>query len=307
MTSWIELILRLAVAAPFFLGFFGKAFAGPARLRAEFAQFVRLPPVVTGPLSWIVIAWEGATAVLLLVPGTLLGAWSALVLSLGFVAVTGFLMHRHSGRPCFCFGDLGRLSVGPGLMALDAGLCLGAGLLVCEGLLSGATRPILYNAAALVLAGGLGALTLPVLLTRRRNAAPTITIPIGATAPALRFRAISGDLLDARGERDPRVFLLFVSPHCPRCEALLADLSLPARVDRVLCFVVNGGAEAAEAIAEAHGLDRGKIIADTAEPRLCDAFGIPGAPAGVVIADGAVTSKHGPARLEDVNRFFAGR
>lgn len=259
------------------------------------------------PLALLIPVAELAVAALLLPAQTALaGALGALGLLLLFTAAIAFNLARGRAPDCHCFGQLHSAPAGPGTLARNGALAAVAAFAV-GGSLDGGELAIAAAAIAL-LAGGAVAFVLLLrsygrLLLRveeleqtlaAAGAGPELGLELGTPAPM--FAGLD-DLL-ARGAP---LLLVFVSPQCDPCRALLPE-AVDWQVDhagRLTVAVASQGAPD-DVRDEAHALALDHVLVDEGA-ELFKAFEAEVTPSAVLIApDGVIASRvaSGPDAIE---------
>jgi thiol-disulfide isomerase/thioredoxin len=294
------------------------------------------PRSAAAPLALVLPVAELAVAVLLLPAATALaGALGALVLLLLFSAAIALNLVRGREPECHCFGQLHSAPAGPGALVRNGLLAVVAALTLAATLagddpsavgwverLDGAETAVLaIGAAALVLAVA-GAMAFVSLLRshgrvlarlermERTLAAAGLTGQPRAErvvrglepgTPAPRFAGLD-ELLASRLP----ALLLFVSPGCDPCRALLPEVALwqTEHADRLSVAVVSTG-EPEKVGAEAAELGLKRVLVDEGL-ELYHVFEANGTPSGVLIAaDGSIGS-HVASGQEQIEALVAG-
>lgn len=283
--------------------------AGVALPLAELALAILLLPVATG---W----W---------------GALGALLLLLGFLAGIGYNLRAGRTPDCHCFGKLHSEPIGvptlvrDGLFAAAAAFVVfggwgdaGASAIGWYGELSTWERVLTVVAALLVAAaaaqgwlllqmvgqngrlltkleaidGRLDGLNAPPAPAQPTPAAPA-GLAVGSPAPGFSLDGIHGETqtLDALRARGNPVLLVFSSPTCGPCNALMPDVARWQREHggRLTIAVIAAGEPAANrAKAAAHGLTNVLLQADQDVAQRYHALGTP--TAVLVGADGRIAA-----------------
>lgn len=145
------------------------------------------------------------------------------------------------------------------------------------------------------------------VVTRRLAGAPSAPVGIdrahaslvanrGEPAPRLRRPDLAGDVVDLAAIRGKPLLLLFWSPGCGYCQALLPYiLAYEAEPDRVPMVVLSGGSVS---VNEELGFASPVVLDD--DRAIAQAFGVMGTPGAVLIgALGTIASEvaHGPAAV----------
>jgi len=334
MLSAFALAARLLLAVVF-------AVAGGAKLadrvgtRRAVGDF-GAPELLARPLAFLLPLVELAVAALLL-PATTAPAGAVGSLALLFLFSTAIAVNLARGRTpdCHCFGQLHSAPAGwttlarNGLLAAVAGLVLAGSLdrpdrsaLAWVGRLAGAellALAVAVAAIALLVVGGLAFLSLlrsygQVLVRLERveerlvqagfeleepEAPPELGLKPGTPAPS--FTGLDDLLSPGRP-----ALLLFTSPHCGPCHALLPDAAAwqHEHPDALtVAFVSDGTVDEVRAEAEAFELEH--VVHDEGR-EVHDAFQASGTPSAVLIAaDGTIASWVAPGR-EWIEALVAG-
>ena len=302
------------------------AFGVPERLAAGVALLL--------PIAELTVA-----ALLLPASTALAGALGALALLLLFSVAIAVNLARGRAPDCHCFGQLHSAPAGPGTLIRNGALAAVAAFAVA-GILSGSdtsavawvgelngTETTILAAgivlAVLLAAGGMAFVSLlrahgRVLVRleqmedtfaeaglRVADAAPVLEFGLELGTPAPMFTAVDSAgaevTLDDLLAPGPPLLLVFTSPHCGPCQALLPDVAewQAEHAGRLTLAVASEGAPAdVEAEVEALGLDH--VLVDE-KGELYRAFEANGTPSAVLIApDGSIASRvaAGPDRIE---------
>lgn len=309
MTPLVLWMLRLGLAFPLLVAFFGKAIAGPARFREALRRYQIVPAFAHIPVSWAIIAAEGLAGILLLTPGVKTGAWLAALLGATFAGAVTWTIVRKQHVRCHCFGVLGDFEIGPVLLLLDLGMAAGGSLLALGLETPPTDAPASLTSAAITVAT-LVALTTAWALwaaaCSRRRRMPPMGLPAGTPAPDFSVRSLTGRVVEAAEFYARPCLLLFVSPNCPRCESLLSCLAGCglADTDTGLLIIGSGGRSAAQALAERFHLPPDFTVSDDDKPFLRTSFRIPGAPALVEVEQRRIQRTLLPATPEDLTQFL---
>ena len=340
----LGLVAGLVLSAVFVAAGVGKLTdrAGTRKAVGEFGARDRL----MGPLALLLPAAELAVAVALLFATTRgAGAVGALGLLAVFSAAIGVSLARGRTPDCHCFGQLQsapaswKTLVRNALLAVLAVVALvehgpGAfgwiGNLAPVGVFALAMGIV---AVGMTVGGGLAFVSLlrshgRVLLrldtveSALRDAGidvpddeqslPALGIDPGTRAPAFTTETASGSQLSLDNLLEPGLplLLLFTSPSCGPCKALLPDISRWQQEHRerlTLATVTSGDRSAIRAEAEEHALERVLIDQDLA---LYETYQANGTPSAVLITgDGQIASylAFGSGEIEQlVERALAG-
>ena len=323
------LICRLGLAAVFAVAAVAKLTdrGGTRRAVIEFGlpEHVAVSAAIALPIAELVVA-------VLLLPASTgpAGALGALLLLLLFSAA--ILVNLVQGREpeCHCFGQLHSAPANPGtllrngLLAVVAALTL-AGTLAADDPSAVAWVGRLHGAEAAVVALGVVTVVLAIagatafvsllrsyghVLVRleraeRTLAAAGLTVEPSADAPVRGVEPgtpapASGAIDELLAPRLPAL-LLFVSPGCGPCRALLPDVALWQRehADRLTVAVASDG-EPEQVRAQAAELGLSRVLVDE-DLELYRAFDANGTPSAVLIApDGSIASRvaTGPSSIE---------
>jgi thiol-disulfide isomerase/thioredoxin/uncharacterized membrane protein YphA (DoxX/SURF4 family) len=260
--STVLLAIRIGLAAVFAIAAVGKLrdlegsrqavrnFGVPARAAAAVGVLL--------PLVELAIAFA-----LVPEPTAQWAALAALVLLLGFIAGIANALRRGDAPDCHCFGQIHSAPAGRGTLARNALLAAMAAVVVADGpgptidsWVSARSAAELVAVGAAVLALILGLLLLQLRLERRqlrldlgtaRRMAATAPpgLPIGAPAPGLEFRYLTGEpgTLSSFQELGRPILLMFMSPGCPSCAELVPKLARWQRslAERLTIVVVSRG------------------------------------------------------------------
>jgi len=273
-----------------------------------------VPSRLAGVLAPGLALAELATAALLVPASTAVGgAAAALALLLLFSGALALSLARGRAPDCHCFGRLHSAPAGWGTLARNGALASLASLALAgsvtdpaEGAFDWVGRISEVEAVALGAGLALAAVVAAFLTLLRSygqvlvrverledalaeagyelNEQPPLGLEPGTPAPEF-------DALGALLERRLPLLLVFTSPGCGPCEALMPDLAgwQAAHAERLtVAVLVNGGPAEIAAEAERHRLV--DVFAD-ADGRVYGAYEASGTPSAVLIAaDGAVAS-----------------
>lgn len=262
----------------------------PSGTRGAVEQF-RVPARFVGALARLLPFLELAIAAALLDLSTArLGGVAAFALLACFV-IGIIRVLREGERPdCHCFGQLHSEPVGPSTLLRNAALMAAAALAVWQ---DGGRSLVDWQrdspgVRAALVAVGVG-LVAAIYSTARRSAGGTVAPPQGldpgSTAPSFALPSPpSGEVrLDEMLGRGRSVVLLFVSPGCGPCQALLPSIAGWQRLERLGIAVLVAGTENDTAkIAETHGL-RDTAVDERAVTR--SAFEVRSTPGAVLLSD----------------------
>lgn len=282
--------------------------SGSRRALSDFGVPARL---VAGGAILLPLA-EIVTAAALVPPASAQwGALAALVLLLGFIGGIVGALRRGEAPDCHCFGQIHSAPVGRGTLARNGALALLAAVVAADGpgpsiatWVAARTPAELVAVGSTVAAIVLGALALALWtdnrnLRRQRDAAQAEVdalppgLPVGARAPTFDLPTLEGKsrtLASLTTGRRP-VVLLFMSPDCPGCHLLLADLGRwqASLADRLTLAVLSfGTAEENRATFAKHGVAT-VMLQESAE--MMSDYRVRATPSAVVVApDGTIAS-----------------
>ena len=267
------------------------------------------PEPVAAWLAVLLPLAELAVAALLLPTATALaGALGALALLLLFSAAIALNLARGRAPDCHCFGQLHSAPAGPWTLVRNGALAAVAAFAVAGTLES--TELAIGFAALAFLAAGLAAFVSLLraygrLLLRVEQleqalaggAEPEFGLELGTPAPQFTVADSTGaevTLHDLLAPGTP-LLMLFTSPHCGPCQALLPDVARwqAQHAGRLTVAVASEGApEEISAEASALGLDH--VLLDEGAG-LYKAFEANGTPSAVLITpDGLMASRVAP-------------
>jgi methylamine dehydrogenase accessory protein MauD len=340
MLDALILASRLLLAAVFVVAAYGKLADREGTRQAVVAFGV--PEPAAPVLAPVLPVAELAVAGLLLPSATALaGALGALALLLLFSGAIALNLARGRAPECHCFGQVHSEPVGPRTLARNGALAAVAALAVAGtiagnepsavawiGRLDGTQAAVVaigVFAAVLAVAGVMAFMSLLraygrvlVRLERAERALadaglqieeparpPAVGLEPGTAAPAFAVADSRGTEMSLEDLLAPGlpVLLLFASPQCGPCQALLPVVAdwQAAQADRLTVAVASEGSpEDVRADAEAHGLDR--MLVDHGL-ELYRAFEASGTPSAVLIdPDGSIASHvaPGPDHIEEL-------
>ena len=314
------ILTRIALAAVFAVAGVAKL-VDRAATRKAVAAF-GAPQRIACPFAIVLPLAELATAALLL-PGrtAVYGALAAIALLAIFSGAIAVSLARGRAPDCHCFGQLHSAPTSWKTLARNA-LLLGIGTLALASTVVGeptsavawiaelsgaelASFAVVACAAVVLALGGAAFLSLlrsyGQVLTRldRIEAAlsqagldledavamPEIGLEPGSTAPTFRVRSLSGETvsLETLIASGLPSLLLFTSPHCGPCKALLPVAAAWQRQhgeELAVVFASDGPREEVLAQAEEHDLEH--VVLDESR-YLYDAFKANGTPSAVLI------------------------
>lgn len=338
----IGLTASLIVAAVFVAAGVAKL-ADRAGTRTAVREF-GAPASLVGVLALgLPLAELTVAALLLYGPTRTVGGAGAIGLLVVFSAAIAVRLAHGNAPDCHCFGQLHSAPVSwktlarNGILAVLAGTALTAGLagktpsafFWIEGLgATGVLASVLAGTlVVLATAGVMAFLSLlrsygSVLLRldefeRRLTAAglnaeepredpPKLGHTPGTTAPAFVAAGVNGATVSLNDLLAPRLplLLLFTSPSCGQCKALLPKIAAWQRghADLLTIAIVNGG-DREESIAEAreHGLERVLVDPDLA---VFEAYQASGTPSAVLVAADGTIASYLAAGAERVERLL---
>ena len=306
----VVLGVRVVLAAVFAVAGLAKLFDQPGAREALIGFHV--PDRFVAPVAVLLPLAELATATALLVQVTARwGAAAAVVLLGAFVVGITRALSRGEAPDCHCFGQISSSPAGRGTLIRNAVLGGAATVVVVygsgtsvSGWIDGHSTAelvaVLTSAGCIVLAAATVKLWLERRdLLRETTSARTVLdalppgLPIGTQAPRfalpdLAGNAVSLDELLARGKP---IALLFVSPGCVPCQAMMADVARwqTTLADRLtIALVFSGERTAIQELADIHQLQDVLLQKDH---EVYNLYLIPGTPSGLIVApDGHVGS-----------------
>lgn len=238
---------------------FATAATAKLRDRGSFADTVSafgVPPRLARYVAVAVPAVELATAVALLVQDS--ARWGALagaLLFVLFIAVVARALGQGLEVDCNCFGQLSSQQIGWKTLARNGALLLVAVFAVIEApgaSLSGWTTSLAAAdliAVVAVLGLAIGAST--ALSDRTQPSIPATALSaahppdVGDQAPDFQLTAFDGSTVSLDRLREPElpILLVFASPNCSSCVALMSDLARwsAALAERIQFAVIASG------------------------------------------------------------------
>lgn len=276
----VLLITRLFLASILFIAGLAKA-SDPEGARKAFIGF-GISEAVAGQMAWLLPLLEIVTALTLIPPQTAtIGAISALILMVVFSIAIATNLIRGKTPDCNCFGQLQSEPISWTVFARNVVLAFLAVLIVVGGnrTSSASFAGLEVQPSQVVglfgLAFVLGLLLILLMYLRRflneqtkmlqrleaverlvedleappierQDAlAPSEGLPVGARAPQFSLQTLTGDSIssgDLLGHGKP-VMLLFVSPSCGPCAAILQDVKTwqTEYADRLTIAVLSKG------------------------------------------------------------------
>jgi len=327
------LVARLLLAAVFLLA--GVAKLADREGSAKALHAFGLAPGLAQPLSWLLSAAEIAVAVALVpVASAWYGACGSLALLSIFVVGIGVNLARGRNPDCHCFGQLHSAPVGWPTLVRNGLLGAIAAWLVLRRPLE--TGPSLW--AHLASAGDnerrifiLAACVLCFLFFRALRpsepaepasvaqespmpepaAPPPIVpidgLPIGSPAPDFALPSVTGQQssLQSLREQGKTICMVFVSPYCESCTALMPIISnrMGEREESFNIVVVSRGT-AKENLAKLKDFDASRVLLQQAF-EVSEVYGIIANPTAILIgADGLIQS-HLVVGRDEIRQFIA--
>lgn len=328
----LGLLASLSLAAVFAAAGIAKL-ADHAGTRTAVREF-GAPRWLVGPLARVLPLAELAVAILLLPASTRsVGVAGALVLLVVFSAAIAMSLVRGRTPDCHCFGQL-HSSPASWRTLVRNGILAGFGVLALTGGVAGETPSVVAWVSGLA-GAELAALTLGVAIAvvavsgtlvcvslmrsyggallrleaierrladagiepEQEDLSPELGHEPGTPAPAFAGVAVSGDSVSLDDLLSPGLplLLLFTSPTCGPCDALLPDIAAwqAEHADRLTVAIADGGdPNASLAKAQEHDLER--VIVDH-ELAISAAYEAGGTPSAVLVApDGTILSYVAP-------------
>jgi len=307
------LALRLVLAGVFLIAGIGKLrdLPGSRRAVADFGVPERAARVVglLLPLAEIAIAISLVPA-----PSARWGALAAAILLAAFIAGIARALSRGEQPDCHCFGQIHSEPAGRSTLVRNAVLFAFAVVIVAYGSGPALDDWVSARSAAELAAAGLGiwavAAAMYAWTLRARNQTLTndlrvaqragevgasLGLPVGTEAPAFALEDMRGEPATLTGllERGKPALLLFMSPGCGTCGAMLPKVhewqqSLSERL--TVAVITSGTAEANTALKE-QGLED---VLLQEEWEVADAFEVRATPTAVVVSrQGLIASSLG--------------
>lgn len=310
----IVLGLRVALAAVFMTAGVGKLLdlEGSRRALNDFG----VPERATRAGSVLLPAAEIAAAIALIFrPSARWGAVGALLLLTIFIVGIGRALARGEEPDCHCFGQIHSAPAGRPTLARNALLAAFAAIVVAYGSGPAVDTWVGARSAAELVAIGLGicalgaaayALTLRneigqlksnLAIAQARAATARPGLPVGFDAPAFELPSLRGEtitLADLQESGQP-LLLVFVSPTCPPCAALMPRIqqwqqTLSARLKIVL---ISSGT--AEQNVELQELELDNVLLQ-AKMEVADSYGVDRTPSAMFVSSrGKIASAVGEA------------
>jgi uncharacterized membrane protein YphA (DoxX/SURF4 family)/thiol-disulfide isomerase/thioredoxin len=303
------LALQVLLAAVF-------ATAGVAKLldregsRTALAAF-GVPAAAVPVGSYLLPAAELATAVALVFHATARwGAVAALVLLLAFIGGIARALSRGEAPDCHCFGQLHSAPAGRGTLARNAVLAALAAVVVVHGPGTPLDTWVDARSAAELAAVAIGILAVVLAvacvrlwldqrelrrdLDREREVTALFPpgLPLGSEAPPFAVKDVQGHTVSLAGLLEPGrpLALIFVSPGCGPCAAILPDLShwQTTLTERLAIGLVSTGDALDNHEAQRLGLTNVLLQKDD---EIMNAYRVEGTPSAVMVSpDGRIAS-----------------
>jgi len=309
----VELALRIVLAVVFATAGVGKLrdLEGSRRAMQDFGVSEGLAPT----LGLLLPLAELATAILLIFePTAQVGAILAALLLLAFMAGIANALRKGEQPDCHCFGQIHSAPAGKSTLIRN-GILLAAALVVAIGGSGPAIDDwVSARSAAELVAVGVGILAIAALAyvwtLRKENqqlaknldiahrAGATggrFGLPVGTMAPVFQLPDLSGEnvTLNDLLAPDRPILLMFMSPMCGPCHAMLPKLRQwqDTLRDRLTIAVISTGtAEQNQSIAE-EGIEH---VLLQEELEVNEAFSVRATPSALVVArDGFIASHVG--------------
>ncbi|MGI8729181.1 MAG: TlpA family protein disulfide reductase [Solirubrobacteraceae bacterium] len=302
-------ILQVVLAAVFAAAGWGKLRDLSGSRTALEAFGVPHPALATGAV--VLPVAELAIALALLTPGSARwAALAALVLLAIFMAAIGRALSHGEAPDCHCFGQIHSAPAGRGTLVRNGALAVLAAVVAIEGpgsladLPAGREPAVLVAIAGCVAAVASASFALRLWLDNRglkrdladaraQVAALPPGLAVGAPAPGFALPDLDAEVLTLATlcARGLPVLLVFATPDCGGCKALLPDLGRwqATLADRITLAVVSMGAPELNRPAFAvHGIDD-VLLQDGAT--VMNDYRIRATPSAVVVAvDGSIAS-----------------
>jgi methylamine dehydrogenase accessory protein MauD len=324
MVELVLLVARLLLAAVFLLA--GVAKLSDRRGSSNALHDFGVPLGLAQPLSWLLSASEIAVAIALVpVASAWYAACGALALLGIFVVGIGVNLARGRRPDCHCFGQLHSKPVGWQTLVRNGVLGALAGWLVLRG--PGQIGPSLqaHLAAAhdderrvFILATCVMAFLIFRALRHSEaaemesdepesvveespvpaaeppaNVVPIDGLPIGTTAPGFDLPSVGGEQLSLQSlrEQGKTICLMFASPYCDSCVALLPQIRswMQEHAESFNIVVISRG-KVKENLAKMKDLDVSRVVLQQAF-EVSESYGVTATPAAVLVgADGLIQS-----------------
>ena len=321
------LVVRLLLAAVFLLA--GVAKLGDRKGSSETLRDFGLPLRLAGPLSWLLSAAEIVVAVALVPIATAwYGACGALALFSIFVAGIGVTLARGLKPDCHCFGQLhsapvgwptlvrngvlgaaagwlvfrGPTRVGPGAWAhiASAGgderrIFIVAGCVLCFLFFRALRRPEREEPAMFATESPATDAPAPEHVAEEpRNVIPFDGLPIGTPAPEFTIPSITGQQqsLESLRGAGKTVCLVFSSPHCASCQALMPTIGGWMReYEESFHMVVISRGTVKENLAKLKDFEVSRVLLQKAF-EVSESYGVTATPAALLVgSDGLIQSQ----------------
>lgn len=309
----VELALRLLLATVFVTAGVGKLLDLPGSRRAmeDFGVPERIAPI-TGlllPLAEIAVA-----IALIFPPSARPGAIVGAVLLAAFIA--GIANALRSGRQpdCHCFGQIHSAPAGPATLIRNGVLLAGALFVAIAGSGPAVDTWVGDRSAAVLVAVGLGILAVATALyawqLRSQNKSlindlriarkagaigGRFGLPVGTEAPRFELSGLGGETvtLDMLLQRAKPLLLVFMSPYCGPCGAMLPKIRAwqESLADRLTIAIITQGSEEQNEVFAEQGVTD---VLLQEEMEVADIFSVKGTPSAVVVSrEGTIASSLG--------------
>jgi methylamine dehydrogenase accessory protein MauD len=330
---WVTLAAQLLLGAVFAAAGVGKLADrnGSRQAAADFGVPKRAGPAIALMLPFVELS---IAALLITSRSARWGAGAALAMLCVFTVAIAISLVRGRKPNCHCFGQLHSSPIGWSTILRNGSLALIAVFVLWRGdnhgmppfsVEAGFTTTRIAPIIALVafaLAVVEGWLLLNIVSQQGRflvriealeiaaGVGPGTGLPVGQQAPAFDLRALSGDRISlARLLSSNRpLMLVFTSPDCAPCDALLPDVAHWQRdiCDLTVAVIGRGSPETNRAKADQHGLH---TILLQKEREVAEAYHVEGTPAALLIGvEGRIASRiaYGGERIEALLKHALG-
>ena len=263
------LLIRITLSAIFFASGAMKI-ADRTGVRGA-ASDLGVPPILTGPVTTLLVAVELVIALVLLLPMTAQGGgWGAFVLLTGLSVVVAVNLVRGRRPSCHCFGRFSTGAIGWHTVGRNLLLAVGAAALALRGESARDTRILAVS--------GVCALALWVGPWARRRWSHRS----GAAAASFSLPDQNDNIRTLESVLDPArpLLLVFTQATCGACHLLMPQVAAWKNGTLIQVAVVNGGPQDDVAAAELVG--RSSVLRDV-DHRTSSAYGITATPAAVLI------------------------
>ena len=263
------LVIRITLSAIFFASGAMKI-ADRTGVRGA-ASELGVPPILTGPVTTVLVAAELVIAFVLLLPVTAWGGgWGSFVLLTGLSVVVTVNLVRGRRPSCRCFGRLSTGAIGWHTVGRNVLLAVGAAAVALGAESARDTRILAVS--------GLCALALWVGPWARRRWSHRS----GAMAASFSIPDQNDNLRTLDSMLDPvrPLLLVFTQATCGACHLLMPQVAAWKNEELIQVAVVNGGPQDDVVAGELVG--RSSVLRD-AYHRTFSAYGITATPAAVLI------------------------